>query len=65
MKALKMILSISAVTLAVGAVVCAVVAYWDNLMDLCNNAKEKLAKRGCFCDCCGDKDGFVDFVDVE
>ncbi|MBQ1351243.1 MAG: hypothetical protein IIY71_00800 [Oscillospiraceae bacterium] len=65
MKALKMILSITAVALAVGAVVCAVVAYWDNLLELCTSTKEKLAKRGGFGCCSATDDGFADFVDAE
>ena len=65
MKALKMVLSLAAVILSVGAIVCAVVAYRDNLADLCACAKEKLTKRGNACCGYADDDGFSDFVDVE
>lgn len=61
MKALKMVLSLAAVTLAIGAIACAVAAYWDNLTELCTCAKEKLAKRADS----WDDDGFSDFVDIE
>ncbi len=66
MKALKVILSLAAVTLAIGAIACAVTAYWDNLTELYACAKEKLVKRGNSCGVCADDDdGFSDFVDVE
>ncbi|MGI6498724.1 MAG: hypothetical protein ACOX0U_07920 [Oscillospiraceae bacterium] len=65
MKTLKMVLSLAAVVLSVGAIVCATVAFWDNLAELCACAKERLTKRGSACCDYADDDGFSDFVDVE
>ena len=65
MKGLKLILSVTAITLAVGAIVCAVIAYWDNLLGLYDGAKGKLLSKRRNCSFCADDDGFSDFVDVE
>ena len=45
MKALKMILSMAAVALAVGAIACAITAYWDNLTEFVNAMKEKWIQK--------------------
>ena len=42
MKIARFVLKIVALSLAVAAIVCAVVAYWDKLAQLCGCAKGKL-----------------------
>ena len=42
MKIARFVLKIVAVSLATAAVVCAVVAYWDKLAQLCGCAKGKI-----------------------
>ena len=42
MKIARLVLKIVALSLATAAVVCAVVAYWDKLTQLCGCAKGKL-----------------------
>ena len=47
MKIARFVLKIVAMSLAAAAVVCAVVAYWDKLADLCGCAKGKLQRTAC------------------
>ena len=47
MKIARFVLKIVALSLAAAAVVCAVVAYWDKLADLCGCAKRKLQRTAC------------------
>lgn len=47
MKLARFVLKIVALSLAVAAVVCAVVAYWDKLADLCGCAKGKIQRTAC------------------
>lgn len=42
MKIARFVLKIVALSLAAAAVVCAVVAYWDKLAELCGCAKGKI-----------------------
>lgn len=42
MKVARFVLKIVAMSLAAAAVVCALVAYWDKLAELCGCAKGKL-----------------------
>lgn len=46
MKTARFVLKIVAASLTFAAVVCAVVAYWDKLAQLCCNTKQSLS-RGC------------------
>lgn len=45
MKTARFVLKIVAASLAFAACVCAVVAYWDKLGELCGCAKVKLSKK--------------------
>lgn len=47
MKVARFVLKIVAVSLAAAAAVCAVVAYWDKLTELCGCAKEKIQGSAC------------------
>ena len=42
MKVARFVLKIVALSLAAAAVVCAVIAYWDGLAEVCGNVKGKL-----------------------
>lgn len=43
MKVARLVLKIVAASLAFAAAICAVIAYWDKLSELCGGAKDKLA----------------------
>lgn len=42
MKVARFVLKIVALSLALAAAICAVIAYWDKLSELCGCAKNKL-----------------------
>lgn len=44
MKVARFVLKIVALSLALAAAICAIIAYWDKLGELCGCAKSKLAK---------------------
>ena len=44
MKVARFVLKIVALSLAAAAVVCAVIAYWDGLAEVCGNVKGKLQR---------------------
>ena len=44
MKVARLVLKIVALSLAFAAAVCAVIAYWDKLSELCSCAKGKVAQ---------------------
>ena len=44
MKIARFVLKIVAISLTAAAVVCAVVAYWNELTELCSSAKSKLTR---------------------
>ena len=47
MKVARFVLKIVALSLTVAAVVCAIVAYWDKLAQLCGCAKGKIQRTAC------------------
>ena len=47
MKVARFVLKIVALSLAAAAAVCAVIAYWDGLPELYDNAKGKLKCSAC------------------
>lgn len=47
MKIARFVLKIVALSLAAAAIVCAVVAYWDKLAELCGCAKGKIKSAAC------------------
>ena len=47
MKVARFVLKIVALSLAGAAAVCAVIAYWDGLVDLVSDAKEKFHRTAC------------------
>ncbi|MDD4715247.1 MAG: hypothetical protein PHT34_01675 [Oscillospiraceae bacterium] len=65
MKAIKLLLSLAAMMLALGAIVCALVAYWDNLLDLCDGALKRLSHGKGSCRFAGGEEDFGDFADVK
>ena len=44
MKVARFVLKIVALSLAAAAVVCAIIAYWDGLAELCGSVKGKLSR---------------------
>ena len=50
MKTARFILKIVAAAMAAAAVVCAVVAFWDSIMDLFDSIADKLEEKKA--DCC-------------
>ena len=50
MKTVRFILKIAAVAMAVAAAACAVLAYWDKIMDLFDSIADKMAEKKA--DCC-------------
>jgi len=49
MKVARFVLKIVALSLAAAAAVCAIIAYWDGLTEVCSNVKGKL-QRSTHCD---------------
>lgn len=47
MKVARFVLKIVSMSLAAAAVICAIVAYWEELGQLCGSAKEKLQRSAC------------------
>lgn len=47
MKVARFVLKIVALSLALAAGVCAVIAYWDKLLEVGTCAKEKLQAKSC------------------
>ena len=64
MKVARFVLKCVAFGLLVGAAVCAVVAYWDKILDLFYNLKDKVEeKKAAICTC--EFDDYDDFEDWE
>ena len=49
MKTARFVLKIVAATMAAAAVVCAVVAFWDSIMDLFDSIADKLEEKKANC----------------
>jgi len=47
MKVARFVLKIVALSLSIAALACAIVAYWNELMELCCCAKSKLKRTTC------------------
>ncbi len=47
MKIARFVLKIVALSLTIAALACAVVAYWNELAELCGCAKSKLKRTAC------------------
>ena len=47
MKLARFVLKIVALSLATAAAVCALIAYWSKLEELCESAKGKLKRNAC------------------
>ena len=47
MKIARFVLKIVALSLGAAAMVCAIIAYWDALVELCGHAKGKLQRTAC------------------
>lgn len=47
MKVARFVLKIVALSLAAAAAVCALIAYWDGLAELYDNARGKLQRSAC------------------
>lgn len=60
MKVARFVLKCVALGLCVGAAVCAVIAYWDKIMDAFYALKEKLGEK-CGCCCASEYDDYADF----
>ena len=67
MKAARCILKFVAIGMVVGAAACAVIAYWDKIVDTFYVLVDKLEeKRGVGCSCCEtDYDDYVDYEEWE
>lgn len=58
MKVARFVLKVVAAALALAAVACCVIAFWDKIAAAFGCVKEKLCKPGC---CCGSE--YDDYVD--
>ena len=47
MKVARFVLKIVALSLSVAALSCAVVAYWNELVELCSSVKGKVQRKAC------------------
>ena len=47
MKIARFVLKIVALSLGAAGMVCAIIAYWDALVELCGHAKGKLQRTAC------------------
>jgi len=64
MKVARFVMKCVAFGLLVGAAVCAVVAYWDKILDLFYNLKDKVEEKKAAI-CTSEYDDYDDFVDWE
>ena len=65
MKVARFVMKCVAFGLVVGAAVCAVVAYWDKIVDVFYNLADKLEEKRANCCCASEYDDYVDFDDWE
>lgn len=63
MKIARFVLKIVGASLALAALVCCVVAYWDRLAQLCGCAKDSLAAKKAACCRPAEYDDFADVDD--
>ncbi len=63
MKTARFILKIVATVMAFAAVVCAIVAFWDQIMDLVDNIIDKVEEKRA--NCCFEPEEFDDFADYD
>ena len=63
MKTARFILKIVATAMAFAAVVCAVVAFWDQIMDLVDDIIDKVEEKRA--DRCFEPEEFDDFADYD
>ena len=61
MKAARFVLKIVAVAMAAAAVACAVVAYWDKIVDVFYAVADKLEEKKANCCFASEYDDFDDF----
>lgn len=64
MKVARFVLKCVAFGLVVGAAVCAVIAYWDKLVDAFYNIADKIEEKRAKC-CASEYDDYVDFEEWE
>ena len=64
MKVAQAILKAVAIGLVVGAAVCAVIAYWDKIVDVFYNLADKIEEKRANCCCCGSSE-YDDYEDWE
>lgn len=60
MKAARCILKVVAVLMVVAAAVCAVVAYWDKIMDVFYNIADKIEEKRADCRFASEYDDYED-----
>ena len=65
MKAARYVLKIVAITLAVAAAVCTVVACWDKIVDFFYAVADKIEEKKADCRFASEYDDFEDFDDCE
>ena len=63
MKTARFVLKIVACAMAAAAVVCAIVAFWDQIMDLIDAVVDKMEEKRA--DRCFEPAGFDDFADYD
>lgn len=61
MKVARFVLKIVALSLAVGATACAIIAYWDKIMDCFYNVADKLEEKRA--NCCFGHSEYDDYDD--
>ena len=60
MKTARFVLKIVAAAMAAAAVVCAVIAFWDSIMDLFDSIADKLEAKKSNCGCASEYDDYDD-----
>ena len=63
MKAARFVLKIVAVAMAAAAVACAVVAYWDQIVDFCYTVADRIEEKKADRKFAAEADDFADFDD--
>ena len=64
MKTVRFILKIAAAAMAAAAVVCAVVAFWDSIMDLFDSIADKLEEKKANCCFASEYDDFDEEIEL-
>ena len=64
MKTVRFILKIAAAVMAVAAVACAVLAFWDKIMDLVESISDKMAEKKANCCLASEFDDYDEEIEL-